>query len=249
HDFPAERCAATEPVSVLAGRPVLVTGYVDGVVRAERRQAVKAMGGIRRLGDLLGHLHTLPVSAGVVARSGGAWHHLAEGEPRDELSAAKAMLMGAQREADPSDRRHFETLWSALDSLDDCAGLPEALVHPDFVLMNVVAAPARGLVLVDWTGAGRGPRLWSLAFVLFAEGAKSLKRIDLVAAGYRQHVTLEPEELERMAGVVRARPLVFAVWALGAGRRTVAQVAADAAKSFEIADRVVERARAVFGKS
>jgi len=35
-DFPAERCAAAEPVSVLDGQAVLVTQYVDGARRLTR---------------------------------------------------------------------------------------------------------------------------------------------------------------------------------------------------------------------
>jgi aminoglycoside phosphotransferase (APT) family kinase protein len=34
-----------------------------------------------------------------------------------------------------------------------------ALIHPDFVLANVVVSPDRGMALVDWAGAGRGPRM------------------------------------------------------------------------------------------
>jgi Ser/Thr protein kinase RdoA (MazF antagonist) len=72
------------------------------------------------------------------------------------------------------------------------------------VLANVVASAERGIVLVDWAGTGRGPRAWPLAFLLYAEGARGLPRIDLVAAGYRQHVSLEPEELSRLPAMMRA---------------------------------------------
>jgi hypothetical protein len=42
--------------------------------------------------------------------------------------------------------------------------------------------------------------MWSLAFLLCAEGAKDLRRVDVVLAGYRRHVTLE-EELDRLAAM------------------------------------------------
>ena len=48
---------------------------------------------------------------------------------------------------------------------DDATGLPEAFVHPDPVPKNAVFTSG-GPVLVDWAGAGRGPRLASLALVL-----------------------------------------------------------------------------------
>jgi hypothetical protein len=58
-EFPAERCAADEPVSVVGGRCVLVTGWADPVPRQQRRDAIRAAGGLRHLGGLLGRLHTL----------------------------------------------------------------------------------------------------------------------------------------------------------------------------------------------
>jgi Ser/Thr protein kinase RdoA (MazF antagonist) len=54
------------------------------------------------------------------------------------------------------------------------------------------------MVLVDWAGTGRGPRLWSLAFLLYAEAAKEPRRAGAVLLGYREHVTLETEELDRL---------------------------------------------------
>jgi hypothetical protein len=67
-------------------RAVLVTEWADPVPRSQRRDAIRAAGGLSHLGALLGRLHTLGISAGgvdvgvgAVARPGGAWHHLAEG--------------------------------------------------------------------------------------------------------------------------------------------------------------------------
>jgi predicted enzyme related to lactoylglutathione lyase len=76
---------------------------------------------------------------------------------------------------------------------------------PGGVLANVVATDD-GMVLVDWAGAGRGPRAWSLAFLLYAEGASELRRVDVVLGGYRRHVTLSPAELGRLAGLILVRP-------------------------------------------
>src|ERR1700677_2806810 len=42
HEFPAERCAADEPVSALDGRSVLVTEWADPVSRQQRRDAIRA---------------------------------------------------------------------------------------------------------------------------------------------------------------------------------------------------------------
>jgi Ser/Thr protein kinase RdoA (MazF antagonist) len=198
--FPAERCATDEPVSELDGRAVLVTEAVATVPRSERRTTIKDAGGLRGLGSLMGELHTLPADAEACSRPGGAWHHIADGSPAAELAAAGEML--------------DEALEDALEAVDDCAGLPEALIHPDFVLANVVATPGPGMVVVDWAGAGRGPRLWSLAFLLWAEGVRDIRRAALARAGYSRHVQLEPEEVARLEAVIPARSLVFDIWRL-----------------------------------
>ena len=52
--FPAERCAAQEPVSAHEGQGVLVTRYLEGT-RADGSRRT-----FGRLGSLLGRLHTLP---------------------------------------------------------------------------------------------------------------------------------------------------------------------------------------------
>lgn len=82
--FPAERLAHPEPISMCAGRPVLVTEFVAGqpAPGTPRMFAV--------LGACLGGLHTRP---GRDLPAGGAWHHLvAQGSPRDEIAAAAALL-------------------------------------------------------------------------------------------------------------------------------------------------------------
>jgi Ser/Thr protein kinase RdoA (MazF antagonist) len=243
-EFPAERCAADEPVSVLRGGSVLVTEWAEPVPRQQRRDAIRAAGGLSHLGALLGRLHTLPASsAGAVARPGGAWHHLADGRPSAEIAAAGRMLAAAAPLFPGAERAAFDALQAEVAALDAAEGLPEALIHPDFVLANVVATPG-GMVLVDWAGAGRGPRLWSLAFLLYAEAAKDPRRVSAVLAGYREHVTLEAEELDRLAAVARARPLILSAWSVCTGRMTPTQAMTGAAEMKALSEIVATRARA-----
>jgi len=242
-DFPAERHAATEPVSALDGRSVLVTKWAEPVPSRQRREAIRAAGGLRRLGALLGQLHTLPPGAGALARPGGSWHHLADGPPAAEVAAASRMLADAAPTVPDDQRAAYQALRAEVDGIDTGDGLPEALTHPDFVLANVVAT-REGMVLVDWAGAGRGPRAWSLAFLLYAECAKDLRRGALVMAGYREHVTLTAEELDRLAGLIRARWLVLVAWQVCSGRATPAKALADAAETKALADVIASRIRA-----
>jgi Ser/Thr protein kinase RdoA (MazF antagonist) len=244
-DYPAERIpdGVTEPVSTLDGQPVIVTEGIRWVPRGQRRAAVVKAGGLRALGALLARLQALdtqtaPVAAG---RPGGAWHHLTDGAPSAELAAVRAMLddVGAP-----------DALHTALDATDGGDGLPEAFAHPDFVMANVVcAADLDGaLILGDWAGAGRAPRVWPLAFLLWSLGAGGdLARVDRAVDGYRRGGgELTAAELDRLPAVVAARPVVFDVWAYATDRRTATEAARRVGESREIARRIAERARAAF---
>jgi Ser/Thr protein kinase RdoA (MazF antagonist) len=186
--FPAERLAREDPVSVHDGRSVLVTEFVEG----RRAPATPRMYAV--LGGCLGGLHE---RQGESLPPGGGWHHLVpQGTPRDEIAAAVTLLETA--DADPAAQ---QTLLAELGLLDDCADLPHAIVHPDLVPTNVILRPERGMVVID-----RGPRLWSLGFLLWAAGARDLSLVDAVLSRYREHVRLTADELDRLPGAILARP-------------------------------------------
>ena len=243
--YPAERVADEHPVSMLEDRPVLVTRAVSAVPRARRRQAIKDAGGIRGLGALLGCLHRLEPEETGRWRSGGAWHHMAEGLPARELAVAADWLGAARERAGVRELACLRELEDGLAGLDPGTGLVCAALHPDFVLANVVATDA-GMVLVDWAGAGRGPRAWSLAFLLMAEGAKDLRRVDLAVAGYRRWVTPEPEELARLEAMVAARPLIFDLWRLHHGQLSAVDAVKRWHETRRLAAAIARRARDAF---
>lgn len=123
--------------------------------------------------------------------------------------------------------------------------MPEALLHPDFVLANVIPTPDQRLVLVDWAGAGWGPRIWSLGFLLYAAAAqdqqrdaRDLRRVDCVLAGYQHHVSLEPAEVTRLAGITAARPVVLEVWAFCLGRKGLAEAVEGATRARALAEAI-----------
>src|SRR5580693_8619007 len=65
-DFPAERLAHPEPVSTLDDQAVLVTEHVAGVRGDQRRELIRSLGGLHRLGQLAADLHALPAPAPAV---------------------------------------------------------------------------------------------------------------------------------------------------------------------------------------
>jgi Ser/Thr protein kinase RdoA (MazF antagonist) len=202
--FPAERCAHPEPVSSLDGRAVLVTLHVDG---GKWRGAPANW---RRVGEMLGHSHVLSTEPGPTQRPAGSLHHLPqyEGFPSQDLAAARALLADLDDRVPPEHQQTYEALQGLLAKGDDGDGLPLSFVHPDPVPSNMIATPD-GPVLVDWTGAGRGPRLSSLAVLLASAGPE---HVTDVLAGYRGHVALTDEELDRLEGVLWVRALWLAAW-------------------------------------
>jgi aminoglycoside phosphotransferase (APT) family kinase protein len=236
--FPAERCAHPEPVSRWGERTVLVTGFVEPAapIRPGRSAAL--------LGALLGALHD---HAGRGQRSGGAWHHLSlTGGPREEIAAAAELLDEAVGTVPARRLAMFDRLREAVEQADDCSDLPHALVHPDFVLANAIPTPDQTLVIVDWTGAGRGPPLWSLGFLLWASGARHPRLIDLAVSRYRRRISLEPEELARLEGAIWGRPVMLDCWSFCQGRLSLEDAAERLDSNRQLAQAIAAHARTAF---
>jgi methyltransferase (TIGR00027 family) len=265
--FPAERLAHPDPVSVHEDQAVLVTVFAPGEAPPGDETTFKMFG------DLLGRLHTLhtmptapttpqptapqptapqppagvapPTATAALARPGGAWHHLVpQGGYSEEIAAARALLEEARPRVPPSRMVQYEALREELVRADDGAGLPVGLVHPDFVPVNGVASPEGDVVVVDWAGAGSGPRLPSLAFLLWAAAGAGSGCVKAVFSGYRRHVQLEPAELDRLEAALPVRWTLIQAWSVLVGRRRLAGVAdelpAGRARAAHVAARVRE---------
>jgi Ser/Thr protein kinase RdoA (MazF antagonist) len=235
--FPAERCAHPNATSIFEEQAVLVSEFVEPApaLRPGRTAAI--------LGALLGRLHANPGSG---LREGGAWHHLSfVGGPREEIAAARERLEDAQSRVGLRELEEYHRVCDAVEALDDCHDLTHAFVHPDFVSVNAIPTADERLVIVDWTGAGRGPRLWSLGFLLWACGNRP-RLVDAAVSRYRRHVTLEPDELARLAGAIRARAVTLECWSFCAGRRALAETAQRISTARDVADAIAFQAQRAF---
>lgn len=201
HDYPAERLAVDDAVSDFERSSVLVTRFANNTPLPQELWGTT-------MGDLLGRLHALPLDE-TVARPGGAegGDSSREGGPRQDLLAALAFLDSVDTKVPVAERERFEQLRERVRSADAGEGLPEALVHgnflaghPDHALMTDT-----GPLVVNWKGAGTGPRLADLGWVLWGcwTDANAIAVID----AYRQHVDLTGEELDRLEAVMAIRPL------------------------------------------
>ena len=103
-----------------------------------------------------------------------------------------------------------------------------------------------GPTLIDWTGAGRGPRIGPLGLLLLSAGAIDLGLVDAVVAGYAPAVRLEDEELARLAGAVRAFGLILDCWMAVHYAQFLTSVVGSLADKRDQADAIAARARAAF---
>jgi Ser/Thr protein kinase RdoA (MazF antagonist) len=121
----------------------------------------------------------------------------------DELAAVAGWLDSIEARV-PGDA--LDTIRTAVAAADGGDGLPEAFVHPDPVPKNVIFT-ADGPVLVDWTSAGRGPRLASMTLVLRSGWAAVP-----FMKGYAAVVTLTDDERGRLPGLLFSRQLIDLVF-------------------------------------
>ena len=218
HDFPAERLAHDEPVSVLNGSGLIVTDFVEGGRPTDAHGRVESPAVLYEMAGLLGRLHTLPAAGGAVARDGGSEEHdggFYVGRPKQDLAAAMNFMVSVEDAVAPEGREKFEWLRDQVENADDAEGLPEALTHGNYHVWAAVGTPGN-LVIVGWAGSGRGPRLPALAWLIRTAAEASvevaLDYVDAVMRGYREHVQLTDKELERLPGVLNIRPLLLACY-------------------------------------
>lgn len=218
--FPAERCGLATPVLTLGeGIHVLVTEYVVPSP-APRPGFLLAW-----CAGLLGRL---------VARSadslpaGGGWHRLGT-TPSAEIDSALALggAIGAP----------VSEIVDALADSDDGVGLPEGLVHADLTPANAVPRGHQAPVIIDWVGAGRGPRIWPLASLLHVAGPAGASR---VLDRYTASVPLSDEERVRLPAVMTARPLALDLWSVAHERMPARTAVARCRAHRSRIDRVAE---------
>jgi methyltransferase (TIGR00027 family) len=204
--FTAEKCAHEKPVSTFRNQKVLVTEYIQGHIPKICEETYF------RLGDLLGQLHEFPLEKDMIGWKGGAWHHLAVGGPEEEIAAALGSIFVEAPNIPINEHAAYVELREELERVNDFKNLPVALVHPDFVPSNIIEVPDHSLIPIDWTGSGRGPRIFSLGWLVFAAGCHGTEMIQSVIEGYRSHISMESDELSRLSDSIFTRQLTIACW-------------------------------------
>jgi hypothetical protein len=68
----------------------------------------------------------------------------------------------------------------------------------------------------------------------------------VVVSRYRRHVALEPEELARLAGAIRARPVTLECWSFCNGRRQLADAVRRISEVNDLAEGIAALALQAF---
>lgn len=215
--IPAEQhvAAADGRASVqLGGRGLMVTRHVAGG-RPDRDEE-----GLRQMGEIAGRLSSLLPAPGDVQLN-----RRAGSLPREDLAQGRAWLDRVR--AVPGGRRdEVEVIGRALDGTSDCESLPAALIHPDCQAVNAIRDGEGTVTMIDWAGAGLGPRIVPLGLVLFScvvqtaeddPPALDLGRVEPIVEGFCRHGIVTVAELDHLADAVRFRPLVIAARELAQG--------------------------------
>ena len=201
-----------ETVIVHDGWQCLMTSFVDGTPIDLSPDACY------RLGETLGQLHALCLFDDVSPAL--PWAGML---PSGELAYAQRQLERVQSLVPAQLQSRYEELLQAVLSLDRLDGLPLVCIHNDCHPGNSVSTSGGQVLLIDWEGAGLGPAVIDVGFLLASsDGAAPWtplapsegyhlhqERIAAIIDGYRQYHALTPAELERLPDAIRFRSVVY----------------------------------------
>jgi Ser/Thr protein kinase RdoA (MazF antagonist) len=227
HDYPAERVAADEAVSIFDGQPVLVTDLIEG----RNCRGDNSPSTMRALGRLLGELHELPI----FGSPAGSWHLMTlRGGPRTQDAVSIRASV---------DRAALDALAPYIDDIEDRDDLPQAIVHPDFCGPNIIRSD-RGLFVIDWTGSGSGARISTLGLLLRA-GGEDIDLVDHIIDGYG--LELSRDEVARLPAAIREHGIVLSSWMLIHGHQTLEQVTRDLESERRTSEAIAGRVATLVG--
>lgn len=224
-------------------KSVLVTTFIEG---APAGFSPRILYGV---GETLGRLHTLH----------GAQIYMlltAEMLPSTDMVIALDWLAGVEPRLPLGLRGQYDRLVEAIRDIRSYDHLPQALIHNDCHPGNAILTSA-GPIMIDWHGAGLGPPVVDLGFLLIsceiapswaAPLAPNSDRVVAIVDGYARYRTPTVDELHWLPDAMRFRSLLY-------GAAHVAKCAEQGLETisetwwwerYEAADEVATRARRRF---
>ncbi len=231
-EYPAERLVRAEDGSFVVthdGWRLLVTTFVEGST------VDYAPPTLRLLGATLGRLHALqPITTTPAALP------LAQMRPVNEISWALSQITRVKAQVPEHLYARYDTLVAALHNIRLGEELPRVVIH-------------------NWEGAGLGPAVLDVGFLLSSCETESPwtpplppdpARVAAVVDGYYQYHTLTPAELEYLPDAIRFRAIVYGACSFAAS------IARDGKEDedlwwwrYNAADEITERARKQFERN
>ena len=193
-------------VSQVDGGAVMVTGFVVGSPAPRHPTALREVAA------------TLAAVGTVEAGLGSRTARRAGSLPAEDLAAARGWLHDVATDIPSTLVEQFNRLARDLAGTVDCETARTGLVHPDCHVGNVIGSSA-GPVLFDWEGAGVGPLVAALGWLLFSSAVAGPDRafdgvdasaVQAIVGGYTEVRTLDDDEMDVLADAIRVRPLVIA---------------------------------------
>lgn len=217
--YPAERVVrGADGAAIVSheGRRLLVTTFLGeplhawapaAVLSAPSPTFVHAPQVWEVLGAALGRLHALRLTGDEGLPAAGML-------PRPELAWAAECLASVDDRVPLELMAEYQRLVQAVQDADRLEDLPSCLIHNDCHLGNSVQTPTGEVVLVDWEGAGLGPAIADLGFLLSSccsgrERRVNTQAVHAVIDGYRRHRSPSATEIGRLSGAIGFRVLVL----------------------------------------
>lgn len=211
--YPAEQIIPTTAGTALAtlnGFHALMTGFIAGTAFDYTPAAFE------KLGATLGRLHSLALPTNFTLPRAGML-------PSNELAFAQQQLDAVAGIVPEPLHAHYKLLYEAVTTLDRCENLPLVLIHNDYHPNNAILTNSGVIKLIDWDGAGAGPAILDLGFLLSnCDGAApwtplpenavfqpDKARIVAVSEGYSLYRHLNEQELRLLPDAIRFRAIVY----------------------------------------
>ncbi len=244
--FPAPRVIRSLSgcgMALFGEHSVLVTTFIDGTPAGFFPHILHG------IGEALGRLHTLNMAEA---------HTLPPAEmlPVTDMVIALEWLAEAEPRLPPGLRGQHDQLVGAIRGIRSYDHLPQALIHNDCHPGNAILT-SEGPIMIDWHGAGLGPPVVDLGFLLIsceiapswaAPLAPNPDRVVTIVDGYARYRTPTIDELDWLPDAMRFRSLLY-------GAAHVAKCAEEGLETvsetwwwerYDAADEVANRARLRF---
>jgi Ser/Thr protein kinase RdoA (MazF antagonist) len=184
------------------GWAAIVVTFIEGKMAGSSLQDFydigTALGRLHRLAPTLGSPASLPVPP-------SRW------QPASKIASWIDQLTAVADDVPPELQRLYDFSLATLRRVLAWPDLPATILHTDCWANNAIRTPDGQLVLVDWDGAGWGPAILDLGYLLVACHASlpewpqiipSAERIGAVMAGYQQQRAITPVEYDLLNDAV-----------------------------------------------